>query len=317
MGPRLPFRHGLSCSGLDNLSSRCAVLPAALAGCNSHAWCRRGPQGARCRKERRGQVCHSDTASAVAADNLSSRCAVLPAALADGNSHAWCRSRLPGARCGAPLAAALRRHPATCHSKAQPLRGESLVPRDCNIRRHSAKPAQSLRSRFAWWHDPALRRALRVRVTAPYVWRPCVPARPSACAVRMVPVRRCARPPHGVLPVSATGRAPASLAAALRRQSGQVHATPPPGAKNLQYHLYRLARRRPRRRGFACLSPDCRRSAGASAVRPRGAQARAVDLTGSFPCGGRAQRLNETMRCAHTTRKGRSRQVDSKRDSGL
>jgi hypothetical protein len=34
-------------------------------------------------------------------------------------------------------------------------------------------------------------------------------------------------------------------------------------------------------------------------VRPRGAQARAVDLTGGTPCGGRAQRLNETMRAAH------------------
>lgn len=42
----------------------------------------------------------------------------------------------------------------------------------------------------------------------------------SACAMRMVSSRRCTRPPHGVLPVSATGRAPLALAAAPRRQSG-------------------------------------------------------------------------------------------------
>ncbi|MES2296717.1 MAG: hypothetical protein V4582_06715 [Pseudomonadota bacterium] len=41
----------------------------------------------------------------------------------------------------------------------------------------------------------------------------------------MVSVRRYARQPYGVLPVSATGRAPMALAAALRRQSGKNKTT--------------------------------------------------------------------------------------------
>jgi hypothetical protein len=134
---------------------------------------------------------------------LNSRCAIRPAAVRMPTTtlDAEVGYRARGAAHRLPPRCAVSR--VKCHATAQALRGECL--RHCNITRHSVKSAHSLRC--ASFGGP-------------------IAARPSGRRnERMVPARRCARPPHGVLQASVTGRARASLAAALRRQSGHKHAT--------------------------------------------------------------------------------------------
>jgi len=79
-------------------------------------------------------------------------------------------------RARSSLAAALRRQPATCHAKAQPLRGKWAAPIPHNASFRKAGPVAAL----------ALRLVVRPRAApgpagsrnAPYVWRPCVAAKP-------------------------------------------------------------------------------------------------------------------------------------------
>jgi hypothetical protein len=125
----------------------------------------RRPQGTGSDADKRkqwGQVCHSDTASAVAVwttcpaaarycqPHLRTATAALDAEVgyqARGAAH-----RLPPRSAVSQLPATQEHSPCGVN---RPLRGRF------NIRRHSAKLRQSLRWRFAWWHNPPLRGALR------------------------------------------------------------------------------------------------------------------------------------------------------------